>query len=73
MLILLTAKSVICYYTSQYAAAIVIKLSCLTVCSYPGCSIQCLYNNIKLFKNANDIIDINIVEDPTYKVVVENI
>ena len=27
----------------------------------------------QLLKNANDIIDINIVEDPTYKVVVENI
>lgn len=27
----------------------------------------------QLLKNANDIIDVNIVEDPTYKVVVDNI
>ena len=26
---------------------------------------------IRLLKNANDIIDVNVMEDPTYKVVVD--
>ena len=28
---------------------------------------------IRLLKNANDIIDVNVLEDPTYKVVVDKV
>lgn len=28
---------------------------------------------VKLLKNAEDIIDVNVLEDPTYKVVVDRI